>query len=102
MVDGVLDRRVAAGSAEGRLAEIGRTGGAPPRLGDRSARTHTRLALEIARNRERGHRAIEGELATSERAWRGADEIAAVADRRAPPGRVERACGRLRGRGDVA
>ena len=39
-----------------------------------------RLALEIAANEESERRAMEGELALLEAAWRGAEEIAAIAD----------------------
>ena len=41
---------------------------------------HTRLALEMAAHEETERRALEGELADLEDAWREADEIAAIAD----------------------
>jgi hypothetical protein len=40
-----------------------------------------RLALEMAANEDAERRALEGELAALESAWRGAEEIAAIADR---------------------
>ena len=40
----------------------------------------TRLALEMALHEEQERRALEGELAQLERAWREAEEIAAIAD----------------------
>ena len=40
----------------------------------------TRLALEMALQEEAERRALEGELAELERAWRDAEEIAAIAD----------------------
>src|ERR687886_2167147 len=39
-----------------------------------------RLALEMALNEESEYRALEGELAQLEQAWRDAEEIAAIAD----------------------
>ena len=60
----------------------------------------TRLALEMALHEEQERRALEGELAQLEQAWREAEEIAAIADnlllpehtdefldRHSPPGR---------------
>lgn len=41
----------------------------------------TRLALEMALHEEQERRALEGELWMLERAWREAEEIAAIADR---------------------
>ena len=40
----------------------------------------TRLALEMALHEEQERRALEGELAQLELAWREAEEIAAIAD----------------------
>ncbi len=42
--------------------------------------TPVRLALEMAAHEESERRALEGELATLEQAWRDAEEIAAIAD----------------------
>ena len=39
-----------------------------------------RLALEMAANEDAERRALEGELASLEAAWRGAEEIAVIAD----------------------
>lgn len=43
--------------------------------------TAMRLALEMATHEELEQRALDGELADLERAWRDAEEIAAIADR---------------------
>jgi len=45
----------------------------------------TRLALEMAAHEETERRAMEGELAALEAAWREAEEIAAIADRLLSP-----------------
>jgi hypothetical protein len=57
-----------------------------------------RLAFEMALHEESERRALDGELAALEQAWRDAETVAAIADRLAVPGHVERALGRLRGR----
>jgi hypothetical protein len=57
-----------------------------------------RLAMEMAAHEESEQRALEGELALLERAWRDAEEIAAIADRLLIPATVEGALQRLRGR----
>src|SRR5690606_22279460 len=44
-----------------------------------------RLALEMAAHEERERRVIVGELAVYERAWRGAEAVAAIADELLPP-----------------
>lgn len=48
-----------------------------------------RLALEMSVHEESERRALEGELALLEDAWREAEEIAAIADRLLVPERVE-------------
>jgi hypothetical protein len=48
-----------------------------------------RLALEMATHEENERRAMEGELAELEAAWRDAEEIAAIADSLLLPARVE-------------
>ena len=45
-----------------------------------------RLALEMAVHEEREHRALEGDLAELERAWRDAEEVARIADGLLAPG----------------
>ena len=45
----------------------------------------TRLALEMAAHEETERRAMEGELAALEAAWREAEEVAAIADRLLSP-----------------
>ncbi|GJG87650.1 hypothetical protein tb265_28310 [Gemmatimonadetes bacterium T265] len=57
-----------------------------------------RLALEIVLHEEAERRALDGELAELDRAWRDAEEIAAIADNLALPRDVEDAWGRLRRR----
>ena len=49
----------------------------------------TRLALEMAAHEETERRAMEGELALLESAWREAEEIAAIADRLFIPKSIE-------------
>jgi hypothetical protein len=48
-----------------------------------------RLALEIAAHEEEERAAMEGELARLERAWKEAEEIAAISDRLLVPSPVE-------------
>lgn len=55
-----------------------------------------RLALEMAAHEEQERRALEGELAALERAWREAEELAAIADDLAVPPSVERLLRRIR------
>ena len=57
-----------------------------------------RLALEMAAHEESERRALEGELAELERAWRDAEEIAAISDSLLLPAPVREAFDRLRGR----
>ena len=95
-VDEALTLLGDAGSAERylrRLAAEGRAlggerrprGGSPPSLGPTP-----RLALEMALHEEQERRALQGELAVLEAAWREAEEIAAIADRLAlDPGATE-------------
>ena len=61
--------------------------------------TAVRLALEMAAHEERERRALEGELAELERAWREAEEIATIADALLVPGSVTDRLRRLRGPG---
>jgi hypothetical protein len=55
-----------------------------------------RLALEMALHEEAEMRALQGELAELERAWREAEEIAAIADDLLAPPSVQNALDRLR------
>jgi hypothetical protein len=59
--------------------------------------TEVRLALEMAAHEEAERRALEGELALLEEAWREAEEIAAIADDMFLPGEVPERLERLRG-----
>jgi hypothetical protein len=52
-------------------------------------RAEVRLALEMAVHEESERRALEGELAALEEAWREAEEIASIADRLLVPESVE-------------
>jgi len=56
-----------------------------------------RLALEMALHEEAELRALRGELAELERAWREAEEIAAIADDMLTPPSIRNALDRLRG-----
>jgi hypothetical protein len=67
----------------------------PDRIFDRDATqvrnlgADVRLALEMAAHEDSERRALEGELALLEEAWREAEEIAAIADRLLIPESVE-------------
>jgi hypothetical protein len=79
----------------GPTGVLARAGGA----GDlRSVRYTERLALEMALHEESERRALEGELALLEQAWREAEAIAALADDLLLPAAVESALARLRAR----
>lgn len=53
-------------------------------------RADVRLALEMAAHEETERRALEGDLARLEEAWREAEEIASIADRLLVPETIER------------
>ena len=57
-----------------------------------------RLALEMALHEESERRVLRGELTALERAWRDAEEIAAIADDLLVPGSVTGALARMRGK----
>ena len=57
----------------------------------------TRLALEMAAHEESERRALEGELALLEDAWKQAEEIAAISDTLLVPSAVEDWIAKLRG-----
>lgn len=59
--------------------------------------TPSSLALEMALHEEQERRALEGELAELEQAWREAEEIGAIADSLLMPAWVEDAVQRLKG-----
>ena len=56
-----------------------------------------RLALEMALHEEAERRAMEGELAALELAWKEAEEIAAISDNLFLPGSVVESLAKLRG-----
>ena len=58
-----------------------------------------RLALEMALHEEAERRAMEGELAELENAWREAEEIAAISDNLFVPESVEEAMRKLKAKG---
>ena len=60
--------------------------------------TVQRLALEMALHEEAERRAMAGELAILERAWREAEEIAAISDDMFVPNTVSRAIDKMKGR----
>ena len=55
-----------------------------------------RLALEMALHEEAERRAVEGELAELERAWRDAEEIAGIADSLLLPESVDASMDKIR------
>jgi hypothetical protein len=59
-----------------------------PRTGLYALGATDRIALEMAAHEEQERQALEGELAALERAWRDAEEIAAIADDLLVPGSV--------------
>jgi hypothetical protein len=75
----------------GRKGRIGRTG-------LYGLTTVDRLALEMALHEEAERRAMQGELAELERAWRDAEEVASIADDLLVPSGVRSALERLRGK----
>jgi hypothetical protein len=87
-VDAALDAITAAGGADAFLRETARDGGALMRhdentaglVGLRASVPVTPLALEMALRDEEERRAMDGELALLESAWREAEAIAAIAD----------------------
>ena len=71
-------------AAEGRALRIDESGALLRRrraAGAPAMPEHEALALEMALHEESERRALEGELALLESAWREAEEIAAIADR---------------------
>jgi hypothetical protein len=56
-----------------------------------------RLALEMALHEEAERRALDGELAELETAWRDAEEIAAIADNLLVPASVDEEFRKLKG-----
>lgn len=78
-----VDEIEASGHPSGLLRELPRrrhAGPVPDGFTLRGISKPTRLALEMALHEEHERRALEGELWTLERAWREAEEIAAIAD----------------------
>lgn len=61
--------------------------------------TSERLALEMALHEEAERRAMEGELEELERAWRDAEEVAAIADNLLVPRSVDEEFRKLKGSG---
>jgi hypothetical protein len=57
-----------------------------------------RLALEMALHEEAERRALQGELAVLERAWREAEELAGIADNLLVPSTVQDSLDKMRGR----
>ena len=62
----------------------------------------TRLALEMALHEEQERRALDGELWRLERAWREAEEIAAIADKLLPPKGAAELLDERSGRGEAS
>lgn len=87
----------------GRAAGIARFGAAldPGSVFLKRMAAEVRLALEMSVHEESERRALEGELAILEEAWREAEEVASIADRLLIPDAVERLIGKLRGEIDL-
>jgi hypothetical protein len=62
----------------------------------------TCLAVEMAVNEENEQRALHGELAMLEEAWKEAEEVGAIADQLSLPGSVDDQLTELKGRGSVS
>ena len=75
----------------GRKGAIGKTGLYGLNAADR-------LGLEMALHEDAERRAMEGELALLEMAWRDAEEVAEIADNLLVPGEVQSSLDRIRGR----
>jgi hypothetical protein len=73
----------------GRKGAIGKTGLYGLTAADR-------LGLEMALHEDAERRAMEGELALLEMAWRDAEEVAAIADNLLVPGEVQSSLDRIR------
>jgi len=88
-----------SGSTDALFADV--TVGMRARLAERATIAQfdapVRLALEMAVHEETERRALEGELAALEAAWRDAEEVAAIADQLTLPERVATRLERLRG-----
>lgn len=95
-VEQLARRAVAMTAVRGRRNPWGRTG----RIGETGLyglSTVDRLALEMALHEEGERRAMQGELALLEAAWRDAEEIAAIADDMLVPTEVRQSLERMRG-----
>jgi uncharacterized membrane protein YgdD (TMEM256/DUF423 family) len=107
-VRSAVERLNSAGDAERYLSEATRMGArltrartdgkgaADPDTGLLALPTTLSLALEMALHEEQERRALEGELAELEAAWRDAEEIGAIADSLLMPEWVEEAIRRMR------
>jgi hypothetical protein len=76
-----------AGTPDQGFVAVTRLGGATPADLSKLPLAQ-RLALEMAAHDEIERRALEGELAALETAWREAEEVAAIADQLTLPERV--------------
>lgn len=84
-----------AAAFERAARDVGRGGGGSKDIHQLPATI--RLALEMAAHEETERRAMEGELAELEAAWREAEEVAAIADSLTLPERVAQRLERMRG-----
>jgi hypothetical protein len=99
--DGFLERLTETSVYSTRPAELRRRWGRSynyTSTGLFGLTTVQRLALEMALHEEAERRAMAGELALLERAWREAEEIAAISDDLFVPGSVRSAIDKMRGR----
>jgi hypothetical protein len=113
-IQDAVERLDRAGDAERYLAQAARhghgiTGNARRTLRENpksyetgllALSTSFALALEMALHEEQERRALEGELAELEAAWREAEEIGAIADSLLLPEWVESAIRRMKGEGE--
>jgi hypothetical protein len=112
-VELAVTRLVDAGGAESYLQRIARQSERQAKIDEKGRRLlgaehgpqasgllampiSARLAIEMALHEEQERRALEGELAELERAWRDAEEIGAIADSLLLPAWVEDALKRLK------
>jgi hypothetical protein len=96
-VNAAVDILEVAGDAERTFASAARMRGRDERA-IHNLDYPVRLALEMAAHEEQERRALEGELALLETAWKEAEEVAAISDSLLLPTGVEEWMNRLRGK----
>jgi hypothetical protein len=96
-VNAAVDILEVAGDAERTFASAARMRGRDERA-IHNLDYPVRLALEMAAHEEQERRALEGELAMLETAWKEAEEVASISDSLLLPTGVEEWMKRLRGK----